>query len=186
MRVLSCIGAGLLAGCSQTEPVLSGIPEAPILAELGSGDEQNDKKRPKGQYIKAADVYVDIRHIGGQQFDQIRDIIDDQMGPLQNRRVVSEIDGEELQFIRGTIRVVNGRVYMVRIPLTQPLRRTEALQSAGFPPFTKSVIRSHREFRLNHEWGFRRLRLRRVGADDERVTHVEAWKWLPRERQNGR
>jgi hypothetical protein len=91
-----------------------------------------------------------------------------------------------MQFIHGTIRVVDGRIYMIRVPLLRPMRRTEALEEAGFPPYSSGVIRSHREFRINHEWGFRRIRLRRAGPDDELVVQLEAWRWLPKERDNGR
>ena len=62
-----------------------------------------------------------------------------------------------------------------------PIR--EALQRLGFPAFTGGVIRTSRDYRINNVWDFRRVRMIRAGRDEEKVSQVEVWRWLPRERQ---
>ena len=75
---------------------------------------------------------------------------------------------------------------MLSVPLPEPLRRTDALELLGFPPQVDDTIVLHREYRLNHEWGFRRIRMMRLGQDNELVDKVEAWRWVPGERSSRR
>ena len=95
-------------------------------------------------------------------------------------------NGTELRFVRGAVRVVDDRVYMVRVPLPEPVRRGAALEAVGLLSSTGKYLILHREFRLNNERGFRRIRMRRLDRDSELVTEVEAWRWIPGERGSGR
>ena len=93
------------------------------------------------------------------------------------------VDGREIQFIRGTIREVEGTIYMVSVPLIEPMYRRVALQQTGYPAFSGGVIRLSNEFRINNSWDHRRIRMKRVARDAEMVSEVEAWRWIPRDRQ---
>lgn len=170
-----------LTGCNPPEPVLSGIPDQPLLTP--KADVQQPTPNQTAAYVKPADVYVDVRHFCGQRLDAVRVELTDQLGERQSVRELGAVDGREFQFIRGTVREVGGTIYMVSVPLIEPMYRRVALQQTGFPAFSTSVIRLSNEFRINNSWDFRRIRMKRIERDAEMVSEVEAWRWIPRDRQ---
>ena len=171
----------LLLGCNPPEPVLSGIPTAPILDEPVENEEA-PMAEPK-PYIKADNVDVDVRYICGKRLPTIKTQLFEQLGQQQSERLLNGNLGTEIQYTRGRIRIQDNTVYMMSIPLNEPLYRREALQKLGFPPYTGGVIRTSREYRINNVWDFRRIRMKRTSRNEEKVTEVEVWRWLPRERE---
>ena len=174
--------AGLCFACDDAEPI-GGVPDAPLLNPDGDPGLQLDAPEsdaPKA-YEKASNVLVDAHFLGGRSFRNTRGELSQQLGALVSTRTLPAGRGDELQFARGTIRVVEDRIAMIRVPLTEPMRRSQALERTGFPIMVDTWTTTHREYRLNHEWGFRFMRLKRLGPDSEFVTEVEAWKWRPRE-----
>ena len=170
-----------LTACSPPDPVLSGIPDQPLLAPKADGTE--DSSNEAAPYVKPADVYVDIRHLCGQRMDAVRVELNEPLGGRQSVRELGAVDGREIQYIRGTIRVVDGTIYMVSVPLIEPMYRRVAFQQTGFPAFSGGVIRLSNEFRINNSWDYRRIRMKRVSRDAEMVSEIEAWRWIPRDRQ---
>ena len=170
-----------LTACDPPEPVISGIPSQPLLSPA----EETEQKQPKAPppYAKPTDVYVDVRHLCGKRFESIRDQLYEQLGAKQNTRDLGEVYGQEIQYTRGRIRILDGVVYMMSIPLLEPMYRRQALQQTGFPAQTSSVLSYSGEFRINNQWEFRRIRLKRSKRDAETVSEVDVWRWLPRERQ---
>lgn len=178
--------AALLLGCREEAPVLTGIPAAPLLEGTASAQErrgQFEEDLPEvtqDVYEKPAGVYIDLGHITSRSFRDSRDIIADQLGELISRQ--ERHDGmTEMTFERAVIRLSDDRIFMIRVPLPEPLRRSEGLESLGFPLFVDRYITFHNEYRLNHEWGFRRIRLKRQSPDSELITEIEAWRWIPGE-----
>jgi hypothetical protein len=182
---VSLLWLALGMGCETEPPVLTGIPDRAILTPREAEAPASPKRTGAG-YEKSADVLVDARHLGGKRFTKVRDLIADQLGQLTASRELDAKKGRELTFERGTIRIVNGSIYMLRVPLPFPMRRSEALETLGFPPYVGGYTGFHREYRLHNEWGFRRIRMKRENRHSERVTQVEAWRWLPGERGPGR
>ena len=168
--------------CSPPEPVLSGIPSAPILSPSDAVATPSVQEAPR-VYVKPDGVDVDVRHICGKRLETVRTALHEQLGEQETVRDLSGNHGREIQFTRGRIRVADQTVYMVSVPLNEPLFRREALQRLGFPAFTGGVIRTSRDYRINNVWDFRRVRMIRTGRDQEKVNRVEVWRWLPRERQ---
>ena len=170
-----------LVSCDPPEPVISGIPSEPLLVESQQGTPTFVKKKPI--YVKPEGVYVDVRNLCGQRLEAVRDQIYDQLGTRQNIRNLGEVLGREIQFTRGTIRVLDGVVYMMSVPLNEPMYRRQALQSIGFPAQTTSVLAYSGEYRINNQWDFRRIRMRRSKRDAETIAEIDVWRWLPRERR---
>jgi hypothetical protein len=169
------------------EPVLTGIPQDALLSEQGVQTKPGaPTPKPPARYEKSKAVYIDVRFLGGKPYLQVRDILIEQFGPLRSRQLLGSKAGVSLEFLRGSIRVMKGTIAMLNIPLPEPMRRTEALEALGFPPYVGGYTIFHREYRLHHEWGFRRIRLKREDRRSERVIEVEAWRWLPGERELGR
>ncbi len=185
LRSSSFVGAMvLLVACGTPEPVLSGVPETNILDE--PDDEGTLPVERAAVYSRPADVYVDVRHLGGRSFPGSRDVVADQLGALLESEELGGDNGQELRFERATLRVVDDLIYMVEVPLPEPLRRSDALEYLGFPSQVGRYIVLHREYRLNHEWSFRRIRMMRDSPDNELVNSVEAWRWVPGERSQRR
>lgn len=178
--------AALLLGCREEEPVLTGIPAEPLLEGTASAEERRTliaEDLPEittETYVKPEGVYIDAGHLASRSFRDNRDLIADQLGELVTSRQLH--DGvTEMTFERAVIRLAEDRIFMLRVPLDEPMRRGEALQHLGFPLFVDRYLTFHREFRLNHEWGFRRIRLMRVEPESELIDTVELWRYIPGE-----
>lgn len=178
--------AALLLGCRQETPVLTGIPAAPILKGTASAQERRVQiaedlpEVTQDDYEKPAGVYIDLSHITSRSFRDSRDLIADQLGELIETH--ARHDGmTEMTFERAVVRLSDDRIFMIRVPLPEPLRRSDSLQLLGFPMFVDRYITYHNEYRLNHEWSFRRIRLKRQSPESELITEIEAWRWIPGE-----
>lgn len=172
-----------LAACGPEEPVLKGVPAEALLEDQPSADQRaanadRVQRSSAEPYARPAGVYVDVLYLGGASFRLNRDLLADQLGALQS--VEDLPDGaQRARFERGLVQVKDDTIYLITVPLPQPLRRSEALNSMGFPAYVGRYVSLHREYRLNNTWGFRRLRLKRQSAEDELVTELEAWHSIP-------
>ncbi len=174
-----------LLGCGEPEPVVSGVPQTPEdaaerrkAAELRASPAAID-----AAYERAEGVYVDLRYLGGRSYTGVREEVEAQLGAVLEEEELSTLDGREVRLERGTLRVVDGIIYMLDIPLPAPVRRTEALALLGLPAATKDYVLLTTEFRLTNSWGYRRIRFFRTERDGQQVDRVEAWRFVPMERQ---
>ena len=180
--------------CSGEEPVLQGVPEAPLLTEQGvDGADEATPERPVARrsanpelYERPEEIYIDVNWMGGRSYREARAVVTEQLGALQDTRDLGETKGQELQFERGRLRLAGDQIYFVYVPLPQPTRWGLALYDTGFSSPVTKVLETHRAYRFNNERGFRRIRLTRLDNASEFVTAVEAWKWIPGEHSNRR
>ena len=185
-----------LAACQPEAPLVPGVPAAPLLAEEPAAAAPSDAPPPltpptrpdeaPAAYQRAAHVYVDVPFLAGKLYAEVRDLVADQLGDQRGTRELPQRGDQELNFTRGDLRTEDGRIYMIRVPLPNPMQRADALALCGFSTQVGRAIGTSREYRLNHEWGFRRIRLERLGADNDLVTELEAWRWVPGEHNNRR
>ncbi len=170
----------LLMACHEPEPVLTVVRPAGLAEGTSSleGTATSDERSRKTStpYVKPENVYIDIRWLGGRSYQSVRDEVTRQLGLVMNRRDLGTRKGVELVFARGTIRVRNDTIYMIRVDLPRPVTRSEALELTGFPPYVGNWRITHREYRLGHELDFVRFRLKRAEGNSDRVIQVEAWK----------
>ena len=169
--------ASLALGCGTNEPVLPGIPEAPLTPAI---PETAVVEEPQG-YVIPPGVAVDVQHLCGQPLSEVRAEVLAQLGRLTQSTELAAGKGEELQLERGLLRAVDDRIYMIRIPLPEPMRRADVMRFIGLPPQVGETIQTHREYRLNHERGIRRIRMTRQSRRNELVTEVEIWQFIPGE-----
>lgn len=190
LRWAAGLGAlALLLGCNTEEPVLLGVepkeqPKSSARSEKWKREipESAYRDTPKTEaqaYAKPEGVYVDVHWLGGRRYDDVADEVEQQLGPLHERKVLDSRRGEELVYERGDVRVVRGVIYMIRVQLPEPLTRTEALLVTGFGVYADHWRETHREFRLSYSFDFERFRLMRHSGDKDRVVSVEAWKISP-------
>lgn len=176
-----------LLACSGSDPVLQGVPEERLLEERApaapgapAADAPARSANP-ALYRKPDHIYVDANWMGGRGFREARAIVQQQLGALVETVPLAHGRGDELRFERGTLRVLDDRIYYVLVPLPDPVRRDVALADLGFPPVVGEWLTTHRAYRINQERGYRRLRLLRMDDQGEFVTALEAWKWIPGE-----
>ena len=179
----------LIVCCTREEPVLTGVPVDPLLQTLPSAENTRQQQTASNldespeQYIRPEGVMVDLQYLGGRRFSGSRDVILAQLGTRLDSRTLSETRGEEHTFDHGAIRVLDDTIYMLEVTLPTPLRRHEALAMVGLPTVVDRYTTLSREYRIYHEWGFRRIQMTRESRDNELVTAVVAWQWLPGENQ---
>jgi hypothetical protein len=168
----------------------SGEPAAPALVEAPRPTvEQIEKKRKLSEiksrpntaaaliYAKPEGVYVDARYLGLQSYSLARGEIDQQLGAIVEQSDLPDGQGQSIRFERGTLRVYNDRIYLVDVPLPEPLRRDQALGVLGFPVLsTASWTGFSGEYRLLNVWGFRRVIFERKDPNSEDIVRVQAWR----------
>ena len=174
-----------LLSCRNTEPVISGIEE-PLLENVSSAQEERQKEQKKqaqpSPYEKREQIYIDINYLGGKNISVVQDIIQDQLGDFIQKQALSPKNGEVRKYENGLLRVLEGQIYMIKVQLPSPVRRSTALIQTGFPEQVDDYIDTHKEYQLLNEWGFRRIRMRRKNRTEELVKSIEAWKWVPNEK----
>ena len=170
----------MLFHCRSTEPVLSGIPDDPILQAPPESSTPQKSVAPK-PYQRAESIDVDIAYLCGSPLNNVLLELETQLGGFNGEFELPARDGYSRQYDRGEVRHVGGQIYMIRYTLDTPLRRSEALQASGFPEYVEDYISTHREYILNNQWEFRRFRMMKDEERAEYVTSFEAWKWLPAE-----
>ena len=70
----------------------------------------------------------------------------------------------------------------MKFKLQNPMRRAEALKAAGFPKFVDKYINLRHSYRVDNEWDFKIIRMKKESPDSEMVTHFEASRPEPKER----
>lgn len=130
-------------------------------------------------YQKPEGVYVDVRYLGQQLYSLARNEIASQLGALLEETELPTGQGTLHRFERGALRVHNDRIYLVDVPLPEPLRRDQALGVCGFPAATAvNWTAFSGEYRLVNTWGFRRVIFDRAASGSEDIVRVQAWREL--------
>jgi hypothetical protein len=192
----------LLLACGPEEPVLVGVPAEPLLAPGAAPTAEDapdaaDAPAPRvaegrpsydpALYVKPAGVVLDVGLLGGRSLREVKAVVADQLGPPTDTLPLPGGGGTEYRFANGAVlRAADDRIYLLRTPLPRPMRRHEAFAACGLLEPVSEALTLHREYRYNNERGFRRLRLKRVGAASEDVVELEAWSWIPGEHDNRR
>lgn len=171
-----------LLACTPNAPVVSGVKPSTTAVITEKRQAQERRATPENivaEYKKAEGVYIDARYFGGKDYDTVRGQLAEQFGALQDGEDLGD-KGRALNFERGKLRVKNdGSIYMIEVPLPDPLRRTEALALLGFPPAAQDYLDFTHEYRLNNAWGFRRILFYKTQVGSEEIERVLIWKVEP-------
>ena len=194
-----------ILACGSDDPVLTAVSPADRAPAAGEGSagseapanepaavkavrerrEAREKRASRAGmdagYAKPKGVYVDALYFGGRDWVNAREEALRQFGSLTVEEALP--DGARLYtHERGTLRVAEGRIQALDIPLPEPLRRSEALAVLNIPQVVDAYRPYVLEFRLLNVHGFRRIQLVRAARDSEDIVRVHAWKFLNRER----
>ena len=174
--------------CADSEgPVVRAVaPPKPTAEDIAAKREREElRASPRNlevNYVKPERVYVDVQFLGGRRWDNVRDILVDQLGAL----VAQERDAqgnERMKLERGTVTVDDGVIAVIDVPLPEPMRRAEAMVACGFSGLADKYLPFTHEFRVTQFQGFRRIVLHRVAADDEFINRVTGYKLQERVRE---
>lgn len=179
-RLVLALALVWIGGCGPSEPVLPGVTpvtgvESVTVAPARSSGIPSSTPVASTPYQRPAGVYIDVRWFGGRSYDACREQVAEQFGLVEERRDLGSRLGEEYRFASGSLRTLQGIVYMIRVQLPRPVTRSEALEMTGFPPFVGNWRATHLEYRLGHNWGFERFRLVRAPGYKDRVNQLDAW-----------
>ena len=166
-------------GC-EDEPVLQAIETPTLLDEIPSAEERLATK-DLVEYRKKEGIYIDVRYLGGRNWTSVQPTLAEQLGDLQDSQELPMRQGLRYQYEKGSIYIYEDQIYRIDLPLPEELRRSATLQLLGFPEQVDKYLITHREYVLENEWEFRRIRMKRVSKDNELVNEVSAWKFSPQE-----
>lgn len=180
----------LVIACSGSDdPVVSGVPRAlPVTAEQIASKRENEELRTSPRnlevnYVKPERVYVDVHFLGGRRWENVREIVIDQLGALVEEAV--DAQGREVKRLeRGTLTLdADGNIDIVDIPLPEAMRRADAMVACGFSGLADKYHALDREFRVTQFQTFRRIVLHRVAPDDDMVDRLTGYKRQDRIRE---
>lgn len=161
--------------CAIQEPVLLVLGDEGDAADAVSGSEPE-------VYEKAEDVLVDVARFAGRSLDEVRGELEEQMGATVAIVELNPREGREIRLGSGLVREVDGAIYLVRVDLPHPMRRSEAMRRIGLPPQVRKWLGFSNEWRAAWLYGFERVRMGREERGSEFVVWVEALKSNPRKR----
>ena len=104
------------------------------------------------------------------------------MGVELSREEIGEAESHVV-FDKVEIWTLDGTIYRARAPLAHPMDIPTALGVSGFPLSLGTPIDGASVVRWNRKWGTRRIELTRMEEDRRLFTHIDVWKFLPRERR---
>ena len=167
--------AALLACFGSDEPVVSGVRDQkpkPTVEEIAAKREREELRASprilEVNYEKPAGVYADVQFLGGRRWENVREIILDQLGAIKLERPNAQ--GNEVKELeRGTVTLVGGLVETIEVPLPEPMRRSDAMVACGFLGLVDKYLAFNKEYRVTQFQGFRRIVLHRAAAGDDMV-----------------
>jgi len=165
----------LLAVIACSEPVLVGV-DAESSVEVDEGTDL-----AVTSYSKPDDVEVDTQYLLGRRLDEVGAELTLQLGEVLNRRDMG-IDGVEILYEKGAVRVVDETIYQIRFELPYVMRRTQALGAVGLPSQVSAWHGNTLDWVVKWSFGMERIRMGREARGSEHVTWVEVRKFNPRRR----
>lgn len=176
---LACAGAD--------EPAVRAVrPPPPTVEEVTARREAEElRASPRNlevNYVKPPNVYIDVHFLGGRRWENVRDIVVEQLGALQEES--TDRQGRELKRLeRGILTLQDGEIDQIEVPLPEPMRRADAMIACGFSGLVDRYLSFSHEYRVTQFQGYRRIILHRVGKGDDLVDQLTAQKRQDRVRE---
>ncbi len=177
----------LLLACNNAdEPIVRAVappkPTPEAIAEKREKEELRTSPRNlEVNYVKPPGAYVDVQFLGGRRWDNVRDILVDQLGALTGQERDAQGD-EVMKLERGTVTLSDGVIDVIDVPLPEPMRREDAMVACGFSGLADRYLPFTREYRVTQFQGFRRIVLHRVAPEDDLVNRLTGYKLQDRVR----
>lgn len=175
-------------GCTGADqPTVSAVrPPPPTVEEVAAKREAEElRASPRNlevNYVKPEGVYVDVHFLGGRRWENVRDIVVDQLGALLEESLDNQ-DREVKRLERGTLTLDDGEIDVIVVPLPEPMRRADAMVACGFSGLADRYLSFTHEFRVTQFQGYRRVVLHRVAKNDDLVDRITAQKKQDRVRE---
>jgi hypothetical protein len=132
-------------------------------------------------YSKRDGLHIDLPFLAGKELARLDPaVVQDQLGVEISRTDLGE-GQEHVIMEKAEVWLLDGEMYRVRQELAHPMDIPTALGVSGFPLDLGMPIDGANEVRWNRTWNMRRLRLERSKAQPRLYTHIDVWRFLPRE-----
>lgn len=165
-------------------PVVQVVDDTTLLSSVLSAEEQRTELKSSNQaYTKAENVQVDVAYLIGRLHNDVALTLSEQLGPLEQKLVLDMDMGSKMIHRDGTVSVYRGEIYELTVKFEPALRRGEALESIGFPPYADRYLKTHREFRLENVFECKRFRFIRAEKHSQEIAEIKVMKWSPRDRR---
>ncbi len=141
-------------------------------------------KTPKRYvYTKRPGLHIDLPFLAGKELARLDpEIVQDQLGVEISRTELGE-GQEHVIMEKAEVWLLDGEMYRLRQQLAHPMDIPTALGVSGFPLDLGPPIEGANEVRWNRAWNMRRMRLERSKEEPRLYTHIDVWRFLPREAQ---
>lgn len=181
--------AAIFACSGSDDPVVSAVAKAvPVTVEQVEEKRTREELRTSPRnlevnYSKPERVYVDAHFLGGRRWENVREIVLDQLGALTAEAV--DAQGRTVKRMeRGTLTLNSeSSIEILDVPLPGPMRRSDAMIACGFSGLADRYLSLTREFRVTQFQGYRRIILHRVGTNEDLVDRLTAYKRQERIRE---
>ncbi len=169
----------VFACAGDDEPAVRAVrPPPPTVEEVAAKREAEAiRASPRNlevNYVKPEGVYVDAHFFGGRRWENVRDIVVEQLGATVEES--TDAQGRTVRrFERGTLTLADdGDIEEIEVPLPEPMRRADAMVACGFSGLADRYLSFTYEYRVTQFQGFRRIVLHRVAKKDDMVDRVTA------------
>ena len=178
-------------GC--TDPAMDELSQQGLLQDVPSAKEVREsyeekkiqKQTQKQQTLDPSQSNstsgIDIPFLRGKSIDQVKGILTQQLGPLQEVIPLANPEEEIRKYEQGEVSLYENNIYRVKVIFPYPMRRSEALMYVGIPEQVDNYMVTHREYQLTNTFEMRRIRLKRESQENELVTDIEVFAWIPSE-----
>ncbi len=173
-------------GC--TDPAMEELSQQGLLQDVPSAQEvresyqeQKDKKKNDAPIMNASTSGIDIPYLKGKSIEQLKGVLTQQLGSLQEVMPLANPEEEIRRYENGEISLYEGIVFRVKVIFPYPMRRSDALMYVGIPEQVDKYLVTHHEYQLMNTFEMRRIRLRRDSKENELVTEIEVFAWIPSE-----
>jgi hypothetical protein len=176
-------------GC--TDPAMDELSQQGLLQDIPSAQENREsyeEKKEQKKKIKSPDPSqststsgIDIPFLKGKSIDQVKGTLMQQLGSLQEVLPLANPEEEIRRYEKGEVSLYEGLIYRVKVIFPYPMRRSEGLMYVGIPEQVDKYLVTHHEYQLMNTFEMRRIRLRRENKENELVTEIEVFAWIPSE-----
>jgi hypothetical protein len=176
-------------GC--TDPAMDELSQQGLLQDIPSAQEIRDSykdQKEQGSQLQipapsqtSSTSGIDIPFLKGKSIDQVKGILTQQLGSLQEVLTLANPEEEIRRYENGEVSLYEGLIYRIKVIFPYAMRRSDALMYVGIPEQVDKYLVTHREYQLMNTFEMRRIRLRRDSQDNELVTEIEVFAWIPSE-----
>lgn len=144
------------------------------------------QEAPPHRYVRPVGVEFHVKGILGMSWHDFQGSDQETyLGKRTGEEKLPGLRGRLFVYGQGALSVVRDEIYHIRYQFPRPVSRLEAMHMLGLPESMLGELKeTSKELTVERSsYGFRRFSLLRSAVDKDEYIEVQAWKFLPIERQ---